>query len=211
MYDKKYFEISKLKLNLSDNELKIKNDEIENINNQIRNINDKIKSFGEYDFIDCSDIDNLRDSIVEHKNKINDIKEYIENGYYGEFEGINIKSFFSSPNIFSSSGLIWNTTIGGMHNNHVFGSYNDSIKKTYVAVTILKNDLSEDTINVYDDIFKSELGNYYLQTLNNDIVYLKKVIAIDDDNSNDEKSKLHKWYYTTIEKYIRTQKLKKLL
>jgi len=202
------FNISKLILKLSENEINNTNIEIKDLKNTITEMNDKIKSFSEYDFIDSSDIQLYRDTIDNSKTKIEELEEYLKNGYYGEFESNKLQSNSFFNNGIVSGGLIWTSNSNYQYSNYYFDSYLD---KQYVKVTFLDKKLNDETVNVYDDIFKSELGNYYLQTTDNNILYLKNVIKISEYNNDDEDSKLHKWYYEKISSHIRSQKLKKLL
>ena len=78
-------------------------------------------------------------------------------------------------------------------------------------ISIIDDNLDDQTVKVCDDVFKSKLGNLYLITKNNEILYLSKVINIEEKTDNDNDSKLYKWYELENKNYLRKQKIKKIL
>ena len=74
---------------------------------------------------------------------------------------------------------------------------------TYVSYMVDVNDWSN--IEVIDDVFKSELGNYYFITLSGQYIPLTNVVEIEDHDS-----KIFKWYSMMAKNFERETKLNRV-
>jgi hypothetical protein len=96
-----------------------------------------------------------------------------------------------SQNYINQLSNISNITKNNIHQKMITVTYYDDCEKQSIQIEVL------------DDVFKSELGNYYL-TSNDGNIPLNNVIGIEED------SKLYKWYQEMCKKFNREQKLNRI-
>lgn len=135
----------------------------------------------------------IKKRISYHSNNISIINELI-----GE-----LKATFYTPsaaeiaagNDISNNVSAYNVVI--KYSNEL----NVPLKTTFIKYINEYND--EITLEVIDDIFQSVLNNYYMIDKRGNIIPLEKIIEINEDSLSG------KWYKEMLEKYIKTNKIKR--
>jgi hypothetical protein len=190
------FDINKIK-DYTEEDLKIFQS-IEEKN--IESTEELFKNYLKVPFKDDKKTQQLLDKISSHKSYRDIIKSELrkreqESSYIDQFDWSNI---LNSNGIWSQSAsngnVTWyqNITKNNIHQKMITVTYYDEYEKQSFQIEVI------------DDVFKSELGNYYLSSLSNGNISLNNVIDI-EENSN-----LYKWYQGMYQKFNRTQKLNRI-
>jgi len=118
---------------------------------------------------------------------------------------ITTGSSWGTTNGYSTTGL-WQTQAMSQ------SSYDNILNRMVIVKTISNDNILEyKNYIVIDDVFESYLGQLYLYTSNQSILYLNRVIEINELNDFDEESKLSKWFTKNNQNYIRGKKLNKII
>ena len=196
------FDINKIK-DYTEEDLKIFQS-IEEKN--IESTEELFKNYLKVPFKDDKKTQQLLDKISYHKSYRDIIKSELrkreqESYYIDQFNWSTILTNVKlDPNLWYSNNPTWShscinqladITKNNIHQKMITVTYYDEYEKQSIR------------INVLDDVFKSELGNYYLIS-NNENIPLSNVIDI-EKNSN-----LYKWYQVMYQKFNRTQKLNRI-
>lgn len=210
--------ISNLKIELSEEELEEINDLIDEEKLKIDDAKDKIEYVLKTDFKNIPKVYELISIVEKSKEELKSLnqKKIENNSYTGNYNQNLLSQGLLNPG-WGTTNIGWGSTItnGGGNsfwNNSVYKP-RTTIETDNVMIEMIDSDLEKEFILVHDDLFKSEFGNYYLRKTDGAILYLKRVISIDEKLNNDEEkdSKLHIWFENKNKNFLREQKLKNIL
>lgn len=172
----------------------------------IESTEELFKNYLKVPFKDDKKTQQLLDKISSHKN----YKDMIKKELREREQKFDQKSDYNWSTLIDHSGFSWiqnPSTIQNFYQQQISGYpvYKTNIHQKIITVTYYDEcEKQSFQIEVIDDVFKSELGNYYLSSLSNGNISLNNVIDI-EENSN-----LYKWYQEMCKKFNREQKLNRI-
>lgn len=172
----------------------------------IESTEELFKNYLRVPFKDDKKIQQLLDKISSHKSYRNIIKSELRKR---EQESSYIEQFNWSTILNSNVKLdpyVWYSNMNNnpSYINQLSSNIKNNIYQKMITVTYYDEyEKQSIQIDVLDDVFKSELGNYYLIS-NNGNIPLNNVIDIEKD------SNLYKWYQGMYQKFNREQKLNRI-
>ena len=194
------FDIDKIK-DYTEEDLKIF-ESIEEKN--IESTEELFKNYLKVPFKDDKKSQQLLDKIRSHKDYKEMIKKELSKRELikreqksSEYDWSTILEAKMNPNVWAHSWHSINSSINQcnsinkFHQKTVLIRYYDEYEKQTIKIEVI------------DDVFKSELGNYYLSS-NDGNIPLNNVIDIEKD------SKLYKWYQEMYHNFNRERKLKRI-
>jgi len=136
-------------------------------------------------------VDSLIEKIAIHKNNVTRIGRVI---------------YDKKTPLYNDGVAVWghSTLTSGSWNVVAGHGYCQSSNINIIKVKYMKDSTDIKDYMVIDDIFKSELGNYYLMMPDGTPLDLNRIIEIDED------SNVGKWYGEMCQKFVREAKLKRI-
>ena len=202
-------QISDLKLKLNDNEINDINEKIDKKILMIIELKEKIDILLKTDFKNITKVYDTIQSIYENEKDLKKLKNKLEteNQYTGNYNHSNINYGWGTI----TSTATNSTLIGGSGLWQPIGIQTDIDN---VNIEIYNTVYESYSYQVLDDVFKSELNNYYLiSATDNSIFYLNRIYNIDEklNNNSDKDSKLKIWFDNKNRSHDRKEKMKKII